>query len=317
MSKADLVVLQPGATLEEAAAVLEKRVCPVFLLADEQGQLLALLREEDLRVGLAEKARPQHEAISLAVPPEVFGLSEGEEARGIGWDRLGLPQPPEVRRALLMAGGLGSRLAPLTDNCPKPLLPVRGKPLLHRLLAQVQAAGIREVYLSILYLGDMIRASVGDGSAFGLEVHYLEESSPLGTAGALGLLPEGEGPLLVMNGDILSTINLEALFAWHGRNPRAVTVATWLHKVHVPFGLAHFEGPKLLHIEEKPTLRLPVNAGIYLFEPDLVAQVPRNKPLDMVGWLNQLAKEGKAGQFPIVERWEDIGSLEAYERLQS
>ncbi len=316
MGKNEPLILKPGATLADAAKLLEDHVCPVFALSDDEGGLLGLLREEDLRIGLAEKARPHHEALSLAVPPEVFGLRPGQTVSKLRASDFGLPPAPRVDRALLMAGGLGSRLAPLTDNCPKPLLPVQGKPLLHRLLAQVRAAGIQRVYISILYLGDMVRASIGDGSAFGLEVHYVEETEPLGTAGALGLLPDEPGPLLVMNGDVLSTINLPALFAWHGRNQNAVTVATWLHQVHVPFGLAHFEGQKLLHIEEKPTLRLPVNAGIYVFEAALLREVPKGKPKDMVAWLNTLAQEDRAGQFPIVERWEDIGSLEAYERLK-
>ncbi len=316
MPEPDPRVLKEGATLADAARILEDHVCPVFVLVDQEGKLCGLLREEDLRLGLAEKARPHHEALSLAVPPEVFGLREGQPLSEVLATDFGLPPAPAVRRALLMAGGLGSRLAPLTDNCPKPLLPVQGKPLLHRLLEQLREAGIQRAYLSILYLGEMIRASIGDGSAFGLEVHYVEETQPLGTAGALGLLPEEDDPLLVMNGDILSTINLPALFAWHGRHQDLVTVATWLHQVHVPFGLAHFEGPKLLHIEEKPTLRLPVNAGIYLFEAELLKRVPAGKPKDMVTWLNELAEAGEAGQFPIVERWEDIGSLEAYERLK-
>jgi dTDP-glucose pyrophosphorylase len=316
VGKTKAITLQAGATLSDAAKLLVDHLCPVFLLADEQGGLIALLREEDLRIGLAEKARPHHKALSLAVPPEVYGLHEGQKVSEIEGSVLGLPSIPKVNRALLMAGGLGSRLAPLTDHCPKPLLPIKGKPLLHRLLEQVQAAGIQRVFLSILYLGDMVRESIGDGSAFGLEIQYLEETHPLGTAGALGLLPEEKSPLLVMNGDILSTINLPSLFAWHGRNKNKVTVATWLHQVHVPFGLAHFEGQKLLHIEEKPTLRLPVNAGIYLFEPELVQGISKGKPRDMVGWLNELAQGGEVGQFPIVENWEDIGSLEAYERLR-
>lgn len=271
------------------------------------------MREEDIRLGLAGRRRPHHSIQALlrplGDPPELPIAGDGT---ALPWEP---PPAPRIHRALLMAGGRGARLAPLTDTTPKPLLRVEGQPLLHRLLAQARDAGISRCFVSVQHLAGAVKRSVGDGTRWGMDIRFLEESEPLGTAGALGLVPVAEEPLLVMNGDVLTDVNLVALFAWHARHRNKVTVATHLHEVHVPFGLAHFDGQRLERLEEKPTLRMPVNAGVYLFEPEVLAGVPRGQPHDMVSWINALSTSGAVGHFPIVERWHDIGSMQEYERL--
>lgn len=269
---------------------------------DADAKPIGVLLEDDLRLGLAGRSRTHYDVRTLM-------RVEAPDA-----------STPRARatRALIMAGGLGSRLSPLTDSTPKPLLPIDGQPLLHRLLRQVADAGVRECWLSILYLGEQIEESVGDGSAFGLQVRYVRETDPLGTAGALGLVDassDAQSALLVMNGDVYHDVNLRALIAWHTRHGNRATVATQLHEVYVPFGLAHFDGQRLERLEEKPTLRLPVNAGIYVFDEELRTEVPTGQVWDMVEWLNTLASKGCVGQFPIVERWHDIGSLREYRKL--
>ncbi len=304
-------VIPASATFEEAVNRLRGRHLPWLLAVEADGRAAGVLSEEDLRLGLAGTIRLHHGIRPHLAPVDRAGLPLDGDGRPLPWSP---PSPPEVRAALLMAGGRGARLRPLTDDCPKPLLPVEGRPLLHRILEQAAEAGLSRVWISVCYLAAKVKASVGDGSAFGLEIHFLEEKEPLGTAGALGLLDEEPERLLVMNGDILSSIHLPSLFAWHERHGNGVTVATFLHEVRVPFGLAHFRGQDLERLEEKPTLRLPVNAGIYLFEGSLLREVPAEGPFDMVRWLNALGRRGACGHFPIVEGWTDIGSLESYER---
>lgn len=304
--------LPATATLADAASLVGQVLCPRILLLDAQGKAVGQLSEEDIRLALCTEGRPHHplegrmRPLDGSLPLDADGRPMPLPAAGPG---------KGVREALLMAGGRGTRLSPLTDDCPKPLLPIGGVPLLHRLLRQVAEAGIERAHISLHYLPDKVRESVGSLTIPGLEIAFVEETQPLGTAGALGLLPRLDSPVLVMNGDILSSLHLHALFAWHARHGNGVTVATHLHEVHVPFGLAHFRDQHLDRLEEKPTLRLPVNAGVYVFEPGLLAAIPEDQPWDMVDWLNRLSAEGKVGHFPIVEAWHDIGSLEAYQRL--
>ena len=307
-------VLPSDATLADAVERIGARSEPWLVLTDAEGRASGLLAEEDIRLGLCGRSRLHHAATSLVRPlgdcPELPLEADGRPAP---WPRQ---TAQAAKRALLMAGGMGTRLRPLTEKTPKPLLPIDGEPLLHRLVRQVRDFGVERVYVSVLYLKDLVRDSLGDGSAFGIDVEYIEESSPLGTAGAIGMLPREAGPLIVMNGDILSDVCLEAFEAWHTRHSNQVTIASQLWKVDCPFGLAHFDGQRLERLEEKPTLRLPVNAGIYYFDESLVAEVPQQQSWDMVTWLNEVSARGIAGHFPIVERWHDIGSLAEYERLR-
>ncbi|MAE77697.1 MAG: hypothetical protein CMJ85_12615 [Planctomycetes bacterium] len=298
--------LRDSATLAEAVDIVREHYCPFIPVVDGSGKLTAVLDEDDLRLALAGRGRLHHSVSTLARPATSMPAT---------------PAAPQVTHALVMAGGRGERLRPLTDDTPKPLLPVGGSPLLLRVLGQLASAGVKQCFLSLHYLGDKVRSAVGDGASVGLDVAYLEETDPLGTAGALGLLPDSlraldGGRLVVINGDILTNVNLTALFAWHERHGNRATVATHLWEVDVPFGLAHFQDQQLERLEEKPTLRLPVNAGVYVFDCDLLCEVPPGQRFDMVTWLNDLASRGLVGQFPIVEEWHDIGSLEAYHRLQ-
>jgi GTP:adenosylcobinamide-phosphate guanylyltransferase len=303
--------LETTASLADAAALVGERLCPGVLILDEQGKAQGQLSEEDIRLALCTDGRAHHLCRDRMRPLD-GSLPVDEAGRPLP---IPVPQTTAVTEALLMAGGRGSRLSPLTDDCPKPLLPIEGSPLLHRLIAKVASAGIQRIHISLHFLPEQVRKSVAEIADPGVEIAFVEEEQPLGTAGALGLLPTLRSPILVMNGDILSEINLEALFAWHARHGNEVTVATHLHEVHVPFGLAHFADQALNFLEEKPTLRLPVNAGIYVFQEERLADIPKDQCWDMVEWLNQLSKRGVVGHFPIVEEWNDIGSLEAYQRL--
>ena len=220
-------------------------------------------------------------------------------------------------RAVVMAGGRGTRLHPLTEATPKPMLPVADRPILEHIVERLRDSGIRRVSFATHYRADQISNHFGTGEQFGVEIHYLEEEQPLGTAGALGLLAESDEPLLVVNGDILTRVDFRALLQFHREHEADMTVAVRAHELEIPFGVVETDGAFVSSIDEKPRMRQLVNAGIYLVQPSVVRLVTPGEPHDMVTLIERLLAAGRSVvAFPVREYWLDIGGVDAYERAQ-
>ena len=228
-----------------------------------------------------------------------------------------LPDEDLPLRALVMAGGYGVRLRPLTENIPKPMLPVGGRPLLELTIEQLSNAGIRKVNLATHYKGKVISDHFGNGQDFQVDIQYIEEDQPLGTAGALRLLDDLDEPLLVMNGDILTRIDFRAMLDYHLENQADMTVAVKEHEVSLPYGVIDLDGIDIKSISEKPALRHFVNAGIYLLNPRSLHYIPKGQPSDMPDLIETLLnKNARVISFPVHEYWADIGQVEDYQRVQ-
>lgn len=223
-------------------------------------------------------------------------------------------------RAVIMAGGLGTRLRPLTEGTPKPMLPVGDRPLLQRTVEQLSQAGIRRIDITTHYLADKIQEHFGDGSTFGAVLRYNHESEPLGTAGALrrlALKSDASEPLLVINGDILTTVNYAAMLDYHREQTAELTMGVRHYAMKVPYGVVECDGLLVRAIREKPEIGFFVNAGIYLVEPRLCREIPEDRRFDMTDLIERLiARDGRIVSFPIHEYWLDIGQLDDYERAQ-
>jgi dTDP-glucose pyrophosphorylase len=217
---------------------------------------------------------------------------------------------------ILMAGGLGARLKPLTDKIPKPLICIGGKPILETLLGGFIKAGFGKFFISVNYKAEMIRDYFGDGSAWGVEIEYLHEEETLGTAGALSLLPQRPTrPFFVMNGDLLTTVNFEQMLKYHAEHRAFSTVCVREHTVQVPFGVVEFDKHRLLAIHEKPIHKCFVNAGVYLLDPTVVDYLERNQPIDMPTLIELTMAQGKTSVvFPLREYWIDVGRLDDLQR---
>ncbi|MGT2434897.1 nucleotidyltransferase family protein [Bradyrhizobium betae] len=217
---------------------------------------------------------------------------------------------------VLMAGGLGSRLKPLTDDVPKPLIRVGDKPILETVLGGFVKAGFGKFFISVNYKADMIRDYFGDGSAWGVEISYLQENERLGTAGALSLLPERPSqPFFVMNGDLLTTVNFEQMLKYHREHQAFSTVCVREHSVTVPFGVIDFDDHRLLGIREKPTQKFFVNAGVYLLDPGVLDHLDANEAVDMPTLIERTIANGKPSVvFPLREYWIDVGRLDDLQR---
>jgi dTDP-glucose pyrophosphorylase len=228
-----------------------------------------------------------------------------------------LREEPVSLQAVIMAGGFGTRLRPLTDHTPKPMLSVGGKPLMERTIEGLQKAGIHRINVTTHYMPEKIMQHFGGGQKFGVELNYVSEDQPLGTAGALRLLEEVDEPLLVMNGDILTNIDFRALMKFHRDHRAALTVAVRQYEMQVPYGVLDAQDGVISGLREKPRLSFLVNAGIYLLEPSVLKHIPANGRYDMTDLISDLLKAGQpVVGFPVMEYWLDIGKHDDFQKAQ-
>ena len=219
---------------------------------------------------------------------------------------------------ILMAGGLGQRLRPLTEELPKPLLPVGDRPLLEIIINRFTVQGFRKFFVSVNYRAELVEAHFGDGSKFGAEIRYLREDEPLGTGGAIGLLPERPTlPFVVMNGDLLTTINFEALVDFHQQHEADLTLCVRRYSHQIPYGVAEIKGGEVVSITEKPSHECFISGGIYVLSPGVCDRLSPQRPVDMPDLMRELiAEKRRVTAFPVTEYWIDIGRIEDLERAR-
>jgi dTDP-glucose pyrophosphorylase len=334
-------LLSSNATVQEAIRSLDQSALRIVLVLSPGGVLLGTLTDGDIRRGLLRGLELSNsiEAIvnrdPLVVPPQlrrdtVLQLMQAnkiqqlpvvdEDRRVVGlhlWDQLLLPKRRE-NLVVIMAGGQGSRLRPHTESCPKPMLPVGGKPMLEHIVERARAEGFYRFVFAIHYLGHMIEEYFGDGSRWQTEIHYLREKSPLGTAGAISLLdPRPDAPFLVSNGDVLTDIRYGELLDFHCHHGASATMAVRLHEWQHPFGVVRTKGVDIVSIEEKPISRSHINAGVYVLEPSALDSLQVGDPCDMPSLFSRL-QQGSARTivYPMHEPWLDVGRAGDYQMAQ-
>ena len=312
-------IVSDGDVRRSILAGIKLDVSVATLLADKVGSTFERPITTTLNQPYAEylKIMEQHGIAFLPLIDEdqrVVGLVTMEDILAEG-DVLGA-QPLHVQ-AMVMAGGKGTRLRPLTENVPKPMLTVGQRPLLELIIEQLRDAGIQQVNISTHYKPEKITEYFGDGRNFGVNLNYVSEERPLGTAGALSLLDAQQEPLLVMNGDILTRVDFHAMLAYHKEHDADMTVAVRKYDFQVPYGVVECEGTDIISMSEKPVLDFFVNAGIYLLQPNMSDLIPSDEYLDMNEFIAKLlAAKRRVISFPIIEYWLDIGQLDDYERAQ-
>jgi len=220
-------------------------------------------------------------------------------------------------QAVVMAGGLGTRLRPLTENTPKPMLHVGGRPLMERTIETLKKAGVGRINVTTHFRPEKIVDHFGLGDDLGVDLNYVNEDEPLGTAGALDLLEDWDETLLVINGDILTNVDFTAMLDYHRSHTSELTVGVRRYDVQVPYGVVECDGVNISRIKEKPELRFFVNAGIYLLEPSVRDHIPKKTKFDMTDLIDRLISDkANVVSFPIREYWLDIGQQEDYARAQ-
>jgi len=332
----------PDTPLEDAIGTLDRAGLRIALVVDEHQRLLGTLTDGDVRRALLRHVpltSPVRDAM-FAQPhtaridwkrERILALMESHQLlqvpvldsdnRVAGLETLhGLMQKHHrANPVFLMAGGFGTRLQPLTNNCPKPLLKVGDKPILELILENFVNAGFHRFFISTHYMPEMIRERMGDGSRWGVDIRYVHEDVPLGTGGGLGLLPHDEidQPMLMMNGDLLTNLDFNNLLAFHDSHDGVATMCVREYEHRVPYGVIQREGHRISSMVEKPVYRYFINAGIYLLSPELVRSVKPGVRVDMPTLLEQQIERGAhVNMFPVHEYWLDIGRMEDFQRAQ-
>ncbi len=331
-------LLPESATVRDAIHNLDDSSLQIVLVVSTTGVLLGTLTDGDIRRGLLRGMTLDSDIAAivqrepLVAPPQVDRESVlqlmranlirqlpvvDEQRRVVGlhlFDEIMMPH----RRAnlvVIMAGGRGRRLQPHTNSCPKPLLPVRGRPILEHIIERAKSEGFHRFVIAVNYLGHMIEDYFGDGRGLRVEIEYLREETPLGTAGAVALItPRPDEPFLVSNGDVLTDIRYGELLDFHGRYAAAATMAVRLHEWQHPFGVVQTRGVDIVGFEEKPMVRTKVNAGIYVVDPRVLGLLPTGGACDMPEFFETLQRSGERTiVYPTHETWLDIGRPDDYE----
>lgn len=335
-------LVPPDATVQEAIRSLDESSLQIVLVVSADGALAGTITDGDIRRGLLRGLDLNSPAASilrkdpLVVPADmdrdtVLRLMHANEFNAIpvvNADRqiVGLhllrelvATPERENAMIIMAGGQGTRLRPHTENCPKPLLPIGGKPMLEHIIERAMREGFRHFVVAVHYLGHMIEDYFGDGSRWRARIEYLREELPLGTAGAIALLnPRPALPFIVSNGDVLTDIRYGELLDFHRRHNAAATMAVRLHEWQHPFGVVRTKGVDIIGFEEKPISRTHINAGVYVLDPAASAKLVAGEHCNMPTLFGRLQDAGERTiVYPMHEPWIDAGDVMDLERAQA
>lgn len=332
MKELDTHTIPLEATLRGAMESLSRSGAEVALVVGVKNRLLGILTDGDIRrallseAGINSKIGPYINRSFTYVEPNV-GRSDvldimrarsiqhvpivNAQGRLIGLHLLreiigSIERPNWV---VVMAGGRGERLRPLTDSIPKPMIKVAGRPILERIVLHLVGYGIRKIFISVNYMSETIENYFKEGSAFGCQIEYLRETNPLGTGGALSLLPDKpEHPILILNGDLMTQVDVASMIEFHASGGYKATLGVHEHVYTVPYGVVDVQGDLISSIKEKPSQLWLANAGIYVLSPDLLARIPKDTQYFMPSLVEECLDKGeKVGAYRIDDDWLDVG----------
>lgn len=335
-------LLGEDATIQDAIRSLDRSGQQIVLVIDRDGALVGTVTDGDIRRGIL-RGVGMSDGVAAVVHRDPMVLPQGidrhaalqlmrtnglqqlpvvdERRRVVGLHLWNMLDAPHIRpnTMVVMAGGKGTRLRPHTENCPKPLLPVGGKPILEHIIVRASGEGFRHFVIALNYLGHMIEDYFGDGSRWGVEIDYLREESPLGTGGALSLLsPRPEHSFLVTNGDVLTDVRYSEILDFHKRQDAIATMAVRSHEWQHPFGVVKTRGMDIVGFEEKPVFRTHVNAGIYVIEPVALDALQAHQHCDMPTLFERLQTSAcRTIAYPMHEPWLDVGRPVDLEQARS
>ena len=333
------IKLKQNATIKEALGIIDSGAMQIALVVDDNDKLLGTLTDGDIRRGIlrgldldssietivckepaiAKISSTKEEILKIALSKKLHQIPIVDD-NGIVLDLKEIEElvEPKIKtnRVILMVGGLGTRLRPLTQDTPKPMLKVGNKPILQTIVEKFAEYGFVNITMCVNFNASIIRDYFGDGREFGVNIDYVLEEKRMGTAGALSLLKERPSePFFVMNGDLLTNVNFEHILNYHMLNKATATMCVREYDYEVPYGVVKMNDNKITAIAEKPVQKFFVSAGIYMLSPEILDLIPKNEFYDMPTLFEKLIKLSKnVISFPIREYWLDIGRMEEYQR---
>jgi len=335
-------LLQPKATVQDAKRIIDTSSMHIAIVVDEERKLLGIVTQSDYRKGLLRhvnyndpvtsimNASPKTALLTdIANKMDEFFIKENlihlliVNDKGILVNVEYYDEHLKIDRkenwVVIMAGGLGNRLRPLTEYTPKPLLNMGGKPIIESIIDKFINYGFRRFYLSVNYKADMIEDYFGDGSKLEVQISYMKEVQQMGTAGSLSLLPDiPNKPFITMNADLITDINFQDLINYHLEHRASATMCVKEYDFTVPYGVVKVNDHKIEGLDEKPNQKFFVNAGIYLLEPDILELIPKNVSIDMPDLFKMIIDSNKTtAAFPIHEYWLDIGQMNDYQKANN
>ena len=339
MKNIENIKLRQNATIKEALGIIDSGAMQIALVVDDNDKLLGTLTDGDIRRGIlrgldldssietivfkepaiAKISSTKEEILKIALSKKLHQIPIVDD-NGIVLDLKEIEElvEPKIKtsRVILMVGGLGTRLRPLTQDTPKPMLKVGNKPILQTIVERFAEYGFVNITMCVNFNASIIRDYFSDGKEFGVNIDYVLEEKRMGTAGALSLLKERPSePFFVMNGDLLTNVNFEHIFNYHMINKATATMCVREYDYEVPYGVVKMNDNKITAIAEKPVQKFFVSAGIYMLSPEILDLIPKNEFYDMPALFEKLIKLSKnVISFPIREYWLDIGRMEEYQR---
>ncbi|WP_459846621.1 nucleotidyltransferase family protein [Campylobacter concisus] len=333
------IKLKQNATIKEALGIIDSGAMQIALVVDDNDKLLGTLTDGDIRRGIlrgldldssietivfkepaiAKISSTKEEILKIALSKKLHQIPIVDD-NGIVLDLKEIEElvEPKIKtnRVILMVGGLGTRLRPLTQDTPKPMLKVGNKPILQTIVEKFAEYGFVNITMCVNFNASIIRDYFGDGKEFGVNIDYVLEQKRMGTAGALSLLKERPSePFFVMNGDLLTNVNFEHIFNYHTLHKATATMCVREYDYEIPYGVVKMNDNKITAIAEKPVQKFFVSAGIYMLSPEILDLIPKNEFYDMPALFEKLIKLSKnVISFPIREYWLDIGRMEEYQR---
>jgi len=335
------ILVSPASSIKKTLEIIDKGVKQIALVVDDKNKLLgtvtdgdirrAILDGKDLESSVDTLMNKNYTALSIDSDKEkiknTFKTKEVNQIPLVDNNNIVqdivlindiLKSKNKNNYVVLMAGGLGTRLRPLTEDMPKPLLPVGDKPILETIIEQFISFGFNNFIITVNYKADKIRDYFGKGEKYNANITYIEEEKRLGTAGALSLIDKKiDEPCFLMNADLLTKLNFESMLRYHLNKDNTLTIASREYKYEVPYGVLEVENEKVISLEEKPDHKFFVSAGTYILNPELLTRIPKNEYYDITELIDILLSENEdVGTFPIHEYWLDIGQHEDYKQAK-